>query len=218
MDILSLARVSTPTWCKHASPNIPWNFIIYLRSGCDTRSKRRLYPPGIVPTCGRVINAILSEVVLHYHNLFHSPAISRSNPGRLSHLKQFHPWASSGKSDKSISPYGEPRATVKETPLNAEELRKMDAYFHPSLYLCLGMLYLQHNSLLREPLKVDHLKPRLLGHWGSDAGQVFTYLHFNRLIKKYNLDAIFISGPGHGAPPSFRRLILRAHTLKSIRR
>jgi xylulose-5-phosphate/fructose-6-phosphate phosphoketolase len=101
---------------------------------------------------------------------------------------------------KSISPYGKARATVKDTPLSADELRKTDAYFRASLYLCLGMLYLRHNPLLKEPLKVEHIKPRLLGHWGSDAGQIFTYIHFNRLIKKYHLDSIFISGPGHGAP------------------
>jgi xylulose-5-phosphate/fructose-6-phosphate phosphoketolase len=101
---------------------------------------------------------------------------------------------------KSISPYGKARSTVKDTPLSADELRKTDDYFRASLYLCLGMLYLRHNPLLKEPLKVEHLKHRLLGHWGSDAGQIFTYIHFNRLIKKYDLDSIFISGPGHGAP------------------
>ena len=62
------------------------------------------------------------------------------------------------------------------------------------------MLYLKANPLLREPLTLEHIKPRLLGHWGSDAGQAFTYIHFNRLIKKYDLNAIYISGPGHGAP------------------
>ena len=62
------------------------------------------------------------------------------------------------------------------------------------------MLYLKDNPLLREPLKLEHIKPRLLGHWGSDAGQSFTYIHFNRLINKYDLNAIYISGPGHGAP------------------
>jgi xylulose-5-phosphate/fructose-6-phosphate phosphoketolase len=62
------------------------------------------------------------------------------------------------------------------------------------------MLYLRDNPLLREPLKLEHVKPRLLGHWGSDAGQCFTYIHFNRLIRKYDLNAIYISGPGHGAP------------------
>jgi xylulose-5-phosphate/fructose-6-phosphate phosphoketolase len=79
-------------------------------------------------------------------------------------------------------------------------LRQTDEYWRASLYLCLGMLYLQENPLLREPLKIEHIKPRLLGHWGSDAGQAFTYIHFNRLIKKYDLNAFYISGPGHGAP------------------
>ncbi|KAJ5975493.1 hypothetical protein N7481_009200 [Penicillium waksmanii] len=103
-------------------------------------------------------------------------------------------------SAKSISAYGEARSTVQGKPLEAEEVRKMTAYFRASLYLCLGMLYLRENPLLKEPLKVEHLKARLLGHWGSDAGQSFTWLHMNRLIKKYDLDVLFISGPGHGAP------------------
>ncbi|KAL3446154.1 XFP N-terminal domain-containing protein [Aspergillus insuetus] len=102
--------------------------------------------------------------------------------------------------NKEISAYGEARSTVSGTPLSAEELRKTDAYFRASLYLCLGMLYLRENPLLKEPLKVEHLKARLLGHWGSDAGQSFTWIHMNRLIKKYNLNVLFVSGPGHGAP------------------
>jgi xylulose-5-phosphate/fructose-6-phosphate phosphoketolase len=89
---------------------------------------------------------------------------------------------------------------VKGSPLSSDELRKIDAYWRASLYLSLGMLYLKENPLLREPLKIEQTKPRLLGHWGSDAGQSFTYIHFNRLINKYDLNAIFISGPGHGAP------------------
>ncbi|KAF2012136.1 D-xylulose 5-phosphate/D-fructose 6-phosphate phosphoketolase [Aaosphaeria arxii CBS 175.79] len=100
----------------------------------------------------------------------------------------------------SISPFGQARSTVEGQPLDNEEIRKMTDYFHATLYLCLGMIYLKENPLLREPLKVEHLKRRLLGHWGSDAGQSFTYIHMNRLIKKYDLNAIFISGPGHGAP------------------
>jgi xylulose-5-phosphate/fructose-6-phosphate phosphoketolase len=102
--------------------------------------------------------------------------------------------------DEEISPYGTARSTVKGTPLSSDELRKMDAYWRATLYLSLGMLYLKENPLLREPLKLEQTKPRLLGHWGSDAGQSFTYIHFNRLINKYDLNAIFISGPGHGAP------------------
>lgn len=101
---------------------------------------------------------------------------------------------------KSISAYGEARSTVQGECLTSEEVRQMNAYFRASLYLCLGMLYLRDNPLLKEPLKREHLKSRLLGHWGSDAGQSFTWIHMNRLIKKYDLDALFISGPGHGAP------------------
>jgi xylulose-5-phosphate/fructose-6-phosphate phosphoketolase len=97
---------------------------------------------------------------------------------------------------ESLSPFGPARTTVDEKPLSKEELDLYTKYFHASLYLCLGMIYLKENPLLREPLRVDQLKRRLLGHWGSDAGQSFTYLHFNRLIKKYDIDAIFVSGPG----------------------
>jgi xylulose-5-phosphate/fructose-6-phosphate phosphoketolase len=102
--------------------------------------------------------------------------------------------------DGSISAYGQARSTIASSPLSTEELRKIDAYWRASLYLCVGMLYLKDNALLKEPLKLEHVKSRLLGHWGSDAGQAFTYIHFNRLITKYDLNAIFVSGPGHGAP------------------
>ncbi|OBT52013.1 hypothetical protein VE04_08233, partial [Pseudogymnoascus sp. 24MN13] len=101
---------------------------------------------------------------------------------------------------KSISPYGKARSTVQGAPLAPDELKKIDDYMRASLYLCLGMIHLKQNPLLKEPLKVEHLKARLLGHWGSDAGQIFTYIHVNRMIKKYDLDAFFVSGPGHGAP------------------
>src|SRR5215469_15235035 len=84
--------------------------------------------------------------------------------------------------------------------LSADEFRKIDAYWRACNYLCVGMLYLLENPLLREPLKPEHIKNRLLGHWGSDPGQTFTWVHLNRVIKKYDLDVIFISGPGHGAP------------------
>ncbi|HEY7617065.1 MAG TPA: phosphoketolase family protein, partial [Terriglobales bacterium] len=104
------------------------------------------------------------------------------------------------RADESISAYGTARSTVQGDPLSPEELEQIDAYWRATLYLSLGMLYLKDNPLLREPLKLEHTKPRLLGHWGSDAGQAFTYIHFNRLINKYGLNAIFVSGPGHGAP------------------
>jgi xylulose-5-phosphate/fructose-6-phosphate phosphoketolase len=89
---------------------------------------------------------------------------------------------------------------AETTPLTAQELRSMDAYWRACNYLCVGMLYLQKNPLLREPLRPEHIKNRLLGHWGSDPGQTFIWVHLNRLIKKYNLDMIYIAGPGHGAP------------------
>ena len=94
----------------------------------------------------------------------------------------------------TISAYGTARSTIKGTPLTSDELRKMDAYWRASLYLCLGMLYLKENPLLREPLTVGQTKPRLLGRWGSDAGQSFTYIHFNRLINKYGSSANRVEG------------------------
>ena len=100
----------------------------------------------------------------------------------------------------AISAYGTARSTIKGAPLSRKELEQIDAYWRASLYLCVGMLYLKDNPLLQKPLKVEQIKARLLGHWGSDAGQAFTYIHLNRLINKYDLNAIFISGPGHGAP------------------
>ena len=84
--------------------------------------------------------------------------------------------------------------------LTSEELRKIDAYWQACNYLAAGMIYLRDNPLLREPLKSEHIKNRLLGHWGSSPGLSFTYIHLNRLIRKYDLDAIFLAGPGHGAP------------------
>src|SRR6266850_2769468 len=95
--------------------------------------------------------------------------------------------------------------------LNSEELRKMDAYWRACNYLSAGMIYLRANPLLREPLKPEHIKNRLLGHWGSDPGQSFLWVHLNRLIKKYDLDVIYISGPGHGAPATLSNCYLEGH-------
>jgi xylulose-5-phosphate/fructose-6-phosphate phosphoketolase len=92
--------------------------------------------------------------------------------------------------------------------LSADELRKMDAYWRACNYLSAGMLYLSDNPLLRKPLKVEHIKNRLLGHWGSDPGQSLTWVHMNRLIKKYDLNMIYISGPGHGAPATLSNCYL----------
>ena len=100
----------------------------------------------------------------------------------------------------SLSAYGEARSTIQGSPLSAEELRKTNAYWRACKYLALGMIYLQDNPLLKEALKPEHIKNRLLGHWGSSPGLAFMYIHMNRLIKKLDLDVIFMAGPGHGAP------------------
>ena len=100
----------------------------------------------------------------------------------------------------TLSAFGKARSTVSGAPLNAEELRKTDAFWRACNYLMLGMIYLQDNPLLREPLKPEHIKNRLLGHWGSSPGLAFAYIHLMRQIKKYDLDMIFLAGPGHGAP------------------
>jgi xylulose-5-phosphate/fructose-6-phosphate phosphoketolase len=86
------------------------------------------------------------------------------------------------------------------TPLQADELRNMDRFWRACNYLSAGMIYLRANPLLREPLKPEHIKRRLLGHWGSDPGQSFVLVHLNRVIKQRDLNVIFLSGPGHGAP------------------
>ena len=84
--------------------------------------------------------------------------------------------------------------------LTEQEVTHLDAYWRACNYLAVGMIYLRDNPLLKEPLKADHIKHRLLGHWGSSPGLSFTYIHCNRLIKKYDLDMVFMAGPGHGAP------------------
>ncbi|HKS74886.1 MAG TPA: phosphoketolase family protein [Terriglobales bacterium] len=99
-----------------------------------------------------------------------------------------------------ISPYAPTRSTLSPTPLSADELRDIDVYWRACNYLSLGMIYLLENPLLTEPLRPEHIKNRLLGHWGSSPGLSFMYVHLSRLIKKYGLDMIFLAGPGHGAP------------------
>src|SRR3979411_971821 len=89
---------------------------------------------------------------------------------------------------------------ISTQPLIPEDLRKIDAYWRAANYLSIGQIYLYTNPLLREPLKVEHIKPRLLGHWGTTPGLNFIYVHFNRLITKYDLSVIYLAGPGHGGP------------------
>src|SRR6516165_7178171 len=85
-------------------------------------------------------------------------------------------------------------------PLSNDELRLMDAWWSACNYLAVGMIYLRANPLLREPLKPEHIKYRLLGHWGASPALSFVWTHLNRVIKRDDLDVIFIAGPGHGAP------------------
>src|ERR1700731_3130045 len=85
-------------------------------------------------------------------------------------------------------------------PLAADELQKMDAYWRAANYLSVGQIYLLANPLLREPLKREHIKPRLLGHWGTTPGLNMLYVHLNRVIKRDDLDMIYVIGPGHGGP------------------
>jgi xylulose-5-phosphate/fructose-6-phosphate phosphoketolase len=99
---------------------------------------------------------------------------------------------------KQSSQEKKPRPT--KSPLGAEELKKIDAYWRAANYLSVGQIYLYDNPLLKEPLTKAHVKPRLLGHWGTTPGLNFIYAHLNRIIKKYDLDMIYIAGPGHGGP------------------
>jgi xylulose-5-phosphate/fructose-6-phosphate phosphoketolase len=87
-----------------------------------------------------------------------------------------------------------------DTPLTPEELSLIDAYWRAANYLSVGQIYLLDNPLLREPLRPEHIKPRLLGHWGTTPGQNFIYAHLNRIITRHDLNMLYISGPGHGGP------------------
>ncbi len=93
-----------------------------------------------------------------------------------------------------------PGLAGSKEPLSSEELRKMHAYWRAANYLSVGQIYLCANPLLREPLKLQHIKSRLLGHWGTTPGLNFIYVHFNRLIRLHDLNVIYITGPGHGGP------------------
>ncbi len=86
------------------------------------------------------------------------------------------------------------------TPISDREIARIDGFWRACNYLAVGMIYLRQNPLLREPLKPEHIKNRLLGHWGSSPGLSFMYTHLNRLIRQYDQSAIFLAGPGHGAP------------------
>src|SRR5215217_1448715 len=90
--------------------------------------------------------------------------------------------------------------TSTAAPLAPSELALVDAYWRAANYVAVGQIYLLDNPLLTEPLKPEHIKPRLLGHWGTTPGLNFLYAHLNRVIRARDLDAIFVTGPGHGGP------------------
>ena len=92
------------------------------------------------------------------------------------------------------------KTDAKDKPLSQELLQKMNAYWRAANYLSVGQIYLFDNPLLKKPLKVEHIKPRLLGHFGTTPGLNFIYVHLNRIIKKYDLNMMYVIGPGHGAP------------------
>ncbi len=92
------------------------------------------------------------------------------------------------------------RQEPQEQPLSAQALKQIDAYWRAANYLSVGQIYLLDNPLLKEPLTLDHVKPRLLGHWGTTPGLNFIYVHLNRIIKRDGLSVIYLAGPGHGGP------------------
>ena len=104
-----------------------------------------------------------------------------------------------------------------EVCIGQEELALIDAYWRAANYLSVGQIYLYDNPLLKKPLKRAHIKPRLLGHWGTTPGLNFIYVHLNRVIKEQDLNMIYIAGPGHGGPGLWRTPISKAPTPKSIR-
>src|SRR5512132_2924213 len=90
--------------------------------------------------------------------------------------------------------------TAPSTPLTADVVRQLDAYWRAANYLSVGQIYLHDNPLLKKPLTRDHIKPRLLGHWDTTPGLNFVYLHLNRIIRQHDANVIYITGPGHGGP------------------
>lgn len=104
-----------------------------------------------------------------------------------------------------------------DDPLTNKELGLMNAYWRACNYLSVGMIYLKDNPLLKEPLKPEHVKHRLLGHWGASPALSFVWLHLNRMIVKHDLDVIFVAGPGTARRGFWGRRISKAPTPRSIR-
>src|SRR5262245_16907766 len=92
------------------------------------------------------------------------------------------------------------QSIIKNKPLDAAAAQKIDAYWRAANYLSVGQIYLYDNPLLKKPLSKAHIKPRLLGHWGTTPGLNFVYAHLNRIIRKHDLSMLYVTGPGHGGP------------------
>src|SRR5438128_762442 len=112
--------------------------------------------------------------------------------GNRREMQHGHPVYSPGRDRESMRP--------KEKGLSPQLLRAMDAYWRAANYLSVGQIYLYENPLLRRPLRLEHIKPRLLGHWGTTPGLNFIYVHLNRVIKDHDLNVLYVTGPGHGGP------------------
>src|SRR5215218_3783046 len=106
-------------------------------------------------------------------------------------------------------------APPRSDALSSDELRRLDAWWRAANYLSVGQIYLLDNALLREPLKREHIKPRLLGHWGTTPGLNFIYVHLNRLIVEHDLDMMYVIGPGHGGPALVAHAYLE-HTYSEV--
>ncbi len=114
-------------------------------------------------------------------------------------MYRFNPQLSSADHEETGLP-AQTVATQNDGPLDEQLLSRLNRYWNAANYLCVGQIYLLANPLLREPLRSEHIKPRLLGHWGTSVGQNFIYVHLNRLISARRMQLLFISGPGHGGP------------------
>jgi xylulose-5-phosphate/fructose-6-phosphate phosphoketolase len=115
-----------------------------------------------------------------------------------------------------LSAFGTARSTIQGAPLTDIEAQQTQAFFRACNFLALGMIYLQDNPLLREPLRPEHIKNRLLGHWGASPALSFIYTHLNRVIKRDDLDMIFMAGPGMARRACSRRSTSKVRTPKSI--
>ena len=106
--------------------------------------------------------------------------------------------------------------TETGTGLTGTDIEMLDAYWRAANYLSVGQIYLLDNPLLREPLRPEHVKPRLLGHWGTTPGLNLLYTHLNRLIRAHDQEAIYITGPGHGGPGAGRQRLAGRHLQRGL--